>query len=40
MKPWMVSMMFPDIDIAPMSKMVTSIMEKIVNETISKSEIS
>ncbi len=39
MKPWMVSMMFPDLDIVPMSKMVTSIMEKIVNETIKKSEI-
>jgi uncharacterized protein (DUF302 family) len=34
MKPWMVSMMFPDIDIVPMSKMVTKIMRKIVLETI------
>jgi uncharacterized protein (DUF302 family) len=38
MKPWMVSMMFPELDIAPMSKMVTGIMEKIVTETITKSE--
>ncbi len=38
MKPWMVSMMFPELDIVPMSKMVTEIMEKIVNETIQKSE--
>lgn len=38
MKPWFVSMMFPDLDIVPMSKMVTGIMEKIVIETIKKSE--
>jgi len=38
MKPWMVSMMFPELDIVPMSKMVTGIMEKIVKETIQKSE--
>ena len=38
MKPWMVSMMFPELDIVPMSKMVTEIMEKIVKETIQKSE--
>ena len=38
MKPWMVSMMFPELDIVPMSKMVTEIMGKIVNETIQKSE--
>ncbi len=36
MKPWMVSMMFPDLDIVPMSKMVTGIMDKIVKETIQK----
>ncbi len=36
MKPWMVSMMFPDLDIAPMSKMVTGIMSKIVKETLEK----
>lgn len=36
MKPWMVSMMFPDLNIVPMSKMVTGIMEKIVKETISR----
>jgi len=38
MKPWMVSMMFPELDIVPMSKMVTGIMAKIVKETIQKSE--
>jgi len=38
MKPWMVGMMFPDIDIVPMSKMVTKIMRKIVLETIEASE--
>ncbi len=38
MKPWMVSMMFPELDIIPMSKMVTEIMDKIINETIKKSE--
>jgi len=38
MKPWMVSMMFPELDIVPMSKMVTGIMEKIVTETIEKAE--
>jgi len=38
MKPWMVSLMFPDIDIVPMSKMVTEIMRKIVLETIEKSQ--
>jgi uncharacterized protein (DUF302 family) len=36
MKPWMVSLMFPDIDIAPMSKMVTNIMRKIVTQAIDK----
>jgi uncharacterized protein (DUF302 family) len=34
MKPWMVSMMFPDIDVVPVSKNVTAIMQKIVDETI------
>jgi len=38
MKPWMVSMMFPELDIVPMSKMVTEIMTKIVKETIAKAE--
>ncbi len=38
MKPWMVSMMFPELDIVPMSKMVTEIMTKIVTETIEKVE--
>jgi len=36
MKPWMVSMMFPELDIIPMSKAVTEIMEKIVTETINR----
>jgi uncharacterized protein (DUF302 family) len=36
MKPWMVSMMFPELDILPMSKAVTEIMEKIVTETINR----
>ena len=36
MKPWMVSMMFPEIDIVPLSKKVTGTMEKIVKETIKK----
>ncbi len=38
MKPWIVSMMFPELDIVPMSKIITQIMEKIVKETIAKSE--
>lgn len=38
MKPWMVSMMFPELDIVPMSKMVTEIITKIVQETIAKAE--
>ncbi len=38
MKPWMVSMMFPELDIVPMSKLVSEIMETIVNETITKAE--
>ncbi len=38
MKPWMVSMMFPDIDVAPISKMVTKIMRDIVTQTIEKAE--
>jgi uncharacterized protein (DUF302 family) len=37
MKPWMVSMMFPELDIVPISKAVTEIMGKIVTETINKS---
>ncbi|MCF6173144.1 MAG: DUF302 domain-containing protein [Campylobacteraceae bacterium] len=36
MKPWMVGLMFPDVDIKPMSKMVTKTMNKIVTETIKK----
>ncbi len=36
MKPWMVSMMFPELDIVPMSKTVTGIMAKIVTDTLSK----
>ena len=38
MKPWMVSLMFPDIDIAPISKKVTTIMRDIVMLTIEKAE--
>jgi len=38
LKPWMVSMMFPEIDILPISKKVTKTMEKIVKETIEKAE--
>lgn len=34
LKPWRVSMMFPELDVAPLSKHVTEIMEKIVSETI------
>ena len=34
MKPWMVSLMFPDIDIAPISQMVTNTMRNIVKQTI------
>lgn len=34
MKPWMVSMMFPELEVAPLSKHVTEIMQKIVDETI------
>ncbi len=38
MKPWMVSLMFPEIDVAPISKMVTKIMRDIVTQTIQKAE--
>ena len=38
MKPWMVSMMFPELDIVPMSKMVTEIITNIVTTTIQKAE--
>jgi DNA-directed RNA polymerase subunit H (RpoH/RPB5) len=38
MKPWEVSMMFPDIDIAPMAKSVAAIMEEITSETIRKAK--
>ena len=34
MKPWMVSLMFPELDVVPLSKHVTEIMNKIVNDTI------
>ncbi|RLD90728.1 MAG: hypothetical protein DRJ09_03320 [Bacteroidetes bacterium] len=40
MKPWMVSFMFPELDIVPMSKKVSVIMEKIVTETIEKAEMN
>jgi hypothetical protein len=38
MKAWMTSMMFPDLDIVPLSKKVMKIMEDIVTETIKRSE--
>ncbi len=34
MKPWMIGMMFPEINIAPMSKNVMTTMKKIVADTI------
>jgi uncharacterized protein (DUF302 family) len=34
MKPWMVSMLVPELNVAPLSKHVTEIMKKIVEETI------
>jgi len=34
MKPWMVSFMFPKLDVVPLSKHVTEIMTKIVEDTI------
>jgi uncharacterized protein (DUF302 family) len=34
MKPWMVGMMFPDINIVPMSKKVMGTMKKIVHEAV------
>ncbi len=36
MKPWMVGLMFPEIDIASMSKNVMAILKKIVDETVMK----
>jgi uncharacterized protein (DUF302 family) len=38
MKPWMVGMMFPEINIAPMSKNVMATIKKIVDETIKSVE--
>ncbi len=34
MRPWMVSLMFPDLEVAPLSKHVSEIMDKIVKDTI------
>ncbi len=34
MKPWVVSMMFPELDILPVSKNVSNTLHKIVEETI------
>jgi hypothetical protein len=34
MKPWMVSLMFPELDVAPLSKHITEVMNNIVNDTI------
>lgn len=36
MKPWIMGMMFPEINIAPMSRTVMSTMRKIVNDTADK----
>jgi uncharacterized protein (DUF302 family) len=38
MKAWMVSMMFPELDIVPISKKVSEIITKMVKETIQKLE--
>ena len=35
MKTWMVSLMFPELDVSPLSKHVTEIMNKIVDDTLS-----
>jgi len=34
MKPWIVSLMFPELNVVPLSKHVTEIMNKIVDDTI------
>ncbi len=34
MKPWMISWMFPDINLAPMSKKMMATMKKIVHEAV------
>jgi len=34
LKPWMVSLMFPELDVAPLSKHITEVMNNIVNDTI------
>ena len=36
MKPWMVSLMFPELDVAPLSKHVIKIMNNIVDDTINE----
>ena len=36
MKPWMVGMMFPNINIAPMSKKVMGTLKKIVHEAVDR----
>ena len=38
-KPWLVSMMFPEIDIVPLSKKVSQVLSKIADETIEKAEM-
>ncbi len=38
MKPWITAMMFPDLDIAPLSKKVMQTLEDIVAETIRRAE--
>jgi len=34
MKPWLVSLMFPELDVAPLSRHIAKIMNEIVEETI------
>ena len=35
MKPWMVSLMFPELDVAPLSRHIAEVMNMIVDDTIS-----
>jgi len=38
LKPWMVSMMFPDWDVAPLSRNVSATLEKITRDTLAACE--
>ena len=38
MKPWMIGMMFPEVNLVPMSKNVMATMKRIVHETIENTE--